>query len=139
MGRVPVACGSFHSPSKPGKMSPYHTFVRGRCDDSAPYLLPAGDGGTPGALRHAALHVAKPRRRVTAATGAAGAPAVEAQAVQWAQIFCGSHPTPSLRSMRIRCQPSRAAASTTTRPHGADQPTPVCHRHLEAFLSPCGL
>src|SRR5256885_9421760 len=77
MGRVPVACGSFHSPSKPGKMSPYHTFVRGRCDDSAPYLLPAGDRGTPVALRHAALHVAKPRRSVTAATGAAGAPAVE--------------------------------------------------------------
>src|SRR6059058_3830982 len=98
---VPVACGSFHSPSKPGKMSPYHTFVRGRCYDSAPYLLPAGDRGTPVALRHAALHVAKPRRSVTAATGAAGAPAVEAHAVQWAQIFCGSHPTPSLRSMRI--------------------------------------
>jgi hypothetical protein len=24
-------------------------------------------------------------------------------------------------------------------PHGADQPTPVCHRHLDALLLPCRL
>jgi len=50
-------------------MAPYDTIMRRRCDDSAPYLLPAGDRGTPVALRHAALHLAKPRRSVTSATG----------------------------------------------------------------------
>jgi hypothetical protein len=62
-------------------MAPHDTIVRGRCDDSAPYLLAAGDCGTPVALRHAALRLAKPRRAVTAATGATSAPAGEAQAV----------------------------------------------------------
>ena len=30
-------------------------------------------------------------------------------------------------------------ASTATRADAANQPTPMCHRHLEAFLSACGL
>src|SRR5262245_32146989 len=54
---------------KSDTMAPYDTILRGRYDDAAPYLLPAGDRGTPVALRHAAHHLAKPRRSVTAATG----------------------------------------------------------------------
>src|SRR4029453_8528211 len=37
---------------KSDTMAPSDTIMRGRCDDSAPYLLPAGDCGTPVALRH---------------------------------------------------------------------------------------
>ena len=44
------------------------------------------------------------------------APAVEAQAVQGAQTLCGAYPTTALRSVRIRDQPSRAAASKTPAP-----------------------
>ena len=51
-------------------------------DDSAPYLLSAGDCGTPVALRHAALRLAKPRCGVTADTSSTSPPSVEAQAVQ---------------------------------------------------------
>ena len=48
---------------KSDTMAPSDTSMRGRYDDSAPYLLPAGDCGTPVALRHAALRMAKPPRR----------------------------------------------------------------------------
>jgi len=40
---------------KSDTMAPYDTIMRGRCEDSAPYLLPARHHRTPGALRHAAL------------------------------------------------------------------------------------
>src|SRR5215470_9512618 len=85
---------------KSDTIAPSDTSMRGRCDDSVPYLLPAGDCGTPVALRHAALRVAKPRRGVTATTGATSAPAVAAQAVQQAHTLCGSQPTTALRCLR---------------------------------------
>jgi hypothetical protein len=103
------------------------------------HVLPAGPGWTPGARRHAALPLAQSRRGVPSATEAAGAPAVAAPAVQGAATFGGASPTTALPSMRIRCHPARAAASTTPRPHGANQPTPVGHRHLQAWLAPWGL
>src|SRR5262245_5297059 len=51
---------------KSDTMAPSDTIMRGRSDDSAPYLLPAGACGTLVALRHTALCLAKPRRGVTA-------------------------------------------------------------------------
>src|SRR6516165_6727707 len=81
---------------KSDTMAPSDTIMRRRCDDSTPYLLPAGDSGTPVALRHAALRLAKPRRGVTAATRA---PAVEAPTVQGAQTLCGPHHKASLRRL----------------------------------------
>src|SRR5262245_8522389 len=116
-------------------MAPYHTIMRGHCHDSAPRLLPTGDCGTPVALRHAALRLAKPRRGVTAATGSTAAPAVEAQASQRARTLCGSYLTTLSRSVRTRGQPFRASASKTTRPDGADAQASSCGRHLHALLS----
>src|SRR5262245_37628676 len=124
---------------KSDTMAPSNTSMRGRCDDSAPYLRPAGDCGTPVALRYAALRVAKPRRGVTATPRAIRASAGEAQAIQGAQTLCGAHPTTALRPVRTRDQPSRAAASKTPCPHGAAHPPPSCQRHLQAFLPACGL
>src|SRR4030095_9551469 len=79
LGRVPVACGEFHPSSTPGKMPLYHTSAREHCHDSAPYLLPAGNCGTPVALHHAALRVARPRRGVTSTTGSTCALQEQAQ------------------------------------------------------------
>jgi hypothetical protein len=93
---------------KSDTMTPSDTLMRGRCDDSVPYLRPTGDCGTPVAPRHAALRMAKPRRGVTAATGAISAPAVVALAVQRAHTLCGAHPTTALRYVRTRASPSRA-------------------------------
>src|SRR5215813_15261037 len=91
----PYAAANSTSP-KSDTIAPSDTIMRRRCDDSAPDLLPAGDCGTPVALRHAALRLAKPRRGVTPATRA---PAVEAQAVQGAQTLCGSHHQAALRRL----------------------------------------
>src|SRR5436309_7613452 len=45
--------------SKSGKILPFHHRVRGLCHGIRSLFLPAGAGGTPLALRHAALCLAK--------------------------------------------------------------------------------
>src|SRR5215510_15175662 len=117
----------------------YHTSAREHCHDSAPYLLPAGDCGIPLALQHAALCLAKPRRGVTSTTGSTRAPQVQAQTCQRTQTFRGPYEETSLCRVFTRGQPSHATASPATRADAADQPTPLCHRYLDALLPPCRL
>ena len=113
--------------------------MRGHCDDAAPSLRSAGAGGTPVALRHAALRVAKPRCGVTAATRTTGPPSGEAPAVPCAPTLCGAPPTTAWRAVRTRGHPSRAAASTTPRPPWRRPRNAVGPRHLDALLPPCRL
>jgi len=91
-------------PSKPGRMLPYHTTMRGRCHDRAPCLLPVGSCGTPLVMRHAALSLAKPRRGVTSATSRTGTASVQAQTLQRAQSLVAS-PTGPLRVMSSLDEP----------------------------------
>src|SRR5262245_2581758 len=125
--------------SKPGKILPYHTTMRGYSHDSASNRLPAGDPGTPVVLHHAALSLAKSRRAVISAADGTGAAAVESQTIQRTQTLCGSYAPTSVRGVRTRYAPSQAAASAAIRPHAADHPTSVYHLYLTAVLPPCGL
>src|SRR5262249_39594588 len=65
--------------SKPGKMPPDHTTMRGHYHDSVSCLLPTGDSGTPLVMHHAALCLAQPRRGVISATGRTHASSAQAQ------------------------------------------------------------
>ena len=65
----------------------YHTGAREHGHDSTLCLRPTGEGGTPLAIRYAALRLAKSRHGVTAATGATSASSVEAQAGQRSHTF----------------------------------------------------
>jgi len=138
-GRVPVACGSCHPPSKPGRMPLYHTSAREQCHDSTPYLLLAGHGGTPVALHHAAPRLAKPRRGVTSTIGSTCALQEQAQTRQRTHILQGPDAETSLCRVCTRGQPSHATVSTAARADAADQPTPLCQRYLDALLPPRGL
>src|SRR5262249_4964851 len=120
-------------------MSLYHTSAREHCHDSVPSLLPAGDCGTPVALHHATLRVAKPRRGVTSTTGSTRAPQVQAQTRQRTQTLRGPYAETSLCRVCTRGQPPPHTASTATRADASDQPTPLCHRYLDALLPPRGL
>jgi membrane dipeptidase len=51
-------------PQKSGKIPPLHHHVRGHDHDSVPILLPTRDLGTPLALCHDALWLARPMRRI---------------------------------------------------------------------------
>jgi hypothetical protein len=52
-------------PSTSGKMASHHPTMRGHGHDSAPYLLPTREPGTPVALHHPSLPLAKSRRVVS--------------------------------------------------------------------------
>ena len=122
-------------PSKSGKMALHHITMRGHGHDSAPCLLPTRAPGTPVALCHPSLPLAKSRRVVTSTTGRTPTPQVPAPTRQRTHTLRGPYAETSLCRVCTRGQPSPVPASTATRADAADQPTPVCHRHLEAFLS----
>src|SRR5262245_15066763 len=100
----------------------YHTSAREHCHDSAPYLLPAGNCGTPVALHHAALRVAKPSCRVPSTTGSTCALQEQAPARQRTQTLQGPDEETSLCRVCTRGQSSHATVSTAARADAPNRP-----------------